>query len=158
MGTYDTAQICINGHVITEYYNEFPQFRKKYCSDCGASTITSCQNCNTPIRGGYSESFTSSQSPAPSFCHNCGKPYPWVESKLKAARELSDETENLTDDERESLKKSLDDIIRDTPQTPLATTRFKKLAAKAGKVAADGLRDILIDIASEAAKKAIWGV
>jgi len=94
----------------------------------------------------------------PSFCPECGKPYPWTEAKLKAAQELSDEIDNLSPEEREILKKSLDDIVRDTPQTPVAATRFKKLVAKAGKVAADGLRDILVDIASEAAKKIIWGV
>jgi len=100
--------------------------------------------------------FNYTDLPLPSFCPNCGKPYPWTEEKLKAAKELTDEFENLSPEERETLKKSLDDIVRDTPQTPIAATRFKKLVAKAGKVAADGLRDILVDIASEAAKKAIW--
>jgi hypothetical protein len=62
----------------------------------------------------------------------------------------------LNKDERETLKKSLDDIIRDTPQTPVAATRYKKMVLKAGKFAADGLRDILVDVASEATKKLIW--
>jgi len=92
----------------------------------------------------------------PSFCPDCGKPYPWTEAKLKAAQELSDELDNLSSEERNLLKKSLDDIVRDTPQTTVAATRFKKLVAKAGKVAADGFRDILVDVLSEAAKKIIW--
>ena len=96
--------------------------------------------------------------PLPSFCPDCGKPYPWTEAKLKAAKELADELDNLSLEECELLKKSLDDIIvmEDTPQTPVAATRFKKLVAKAGQVAAQGFRDILVDIASETAKKLIW--
>jgi len=92
----------------------------------------------------------------PSFCPECGKPYPWTEAKLKAAQELSDELDNLSLEERSLLKKSLDDIVRDTPETTVAATRFKRLVAKAGQVAADGLKDILVDIASETAKKLIW--
>ena len=153
---YDVAQICINGHVINPSYSSFPQFNQKFCDTCGAPTIINCGYCNTTIRGRYHGHITIAEFKPPSFCHECGKPYPWTESKLKAAKELSDEFENLTPEERETLKKSLDDIVRDTPQTPVASTRFKKIVAKAGKVAADGLRDILVDIASEAAKKIIW--
>jgi len=94
--------------------------------------------------------------PLPIFCPDCGKPYPWTEAKLKAAQELSDELDNLSPAEHDLLKKSLDDIIRDTPQTPVAATQFKRLVAKAGKVAADGFRDILVDVLSEAAKKIIF--
>ena len=99
------------------------------------------------IGGGYT---------IPNFCHNCGKPYTWVEIKLKAARELSDELDGLTVTERDQLKKSLDDIVTDTPQTAVAALRFKRLAAKAGIAAANGLKDILVDIISETAKKLIW--
>jgi hypothetical protein len=158
MEGYDIAQICTNGHLINSSYSSYPEFNKKFCDKCGAPTITNCGYCNTSIRGYYHSSgvISFSDITIPSFCHECGKPYPWTEAKVKAAKELSDELENLTPQEREILKKSLDDIIRDTPQTPLASTRFKKIVAKAGKVAVDGFRDILVDIASEAAKKAIW--
>ena len=69
---------------------------------------------------------------------------------------MSDELENLTPDERDLLKKSLDDIVSDTPQTTVSALRFKKLAAKAGSTAASALKDTLVDVASEAAKKVIW--
>ncbi len=96
-----------------------------------------------------------SDLPLPIFCHDCGKPYPWTEAKLKAAREYSDELENLSPEERDLLKKSIDDIVRETPQTPVAATRFKKIVAKVGKVAAQQLRKLVVDIASETAKKII---
>ena len=158
---YDTAQICMNGHPINCMSVSSPEHNKKFCDRCGAKTITNCENCSTPIKGFYHNPWAIrpgnlSWFTPRSFCDNCGKPYPWTEAKLKAAQELSDELDNLSPEEREILKKSLDDIIRDTPQTTVAANRFKKLVAKAGKVAADGFRDILVDVLSEAAKKIIW--
>ena len=158
-GWYDAAQICIKGHVITESSVSRPELNQNFCDKCGAPTITNCQNCNAPIRGDYHVPgvlHVSLSPPKPSsFCHKCGKPYPWTEAKLKAAKELSDELDNLSPEERDILKKSLDDIVRDTPQTPVAATRFKKIAAKVGKVAAQQLRKLVVDIASETAKKII---
>ena len=92
----------------------------------------------------------------PNFCPDCGKPYPWTEAKLKAAQELANELDNLNPEERSLLKKSLDDIVRDTPQTTVAATRFKRLVAKAGKPAAEAFRKLLVDVLSETAKKIIY--
>lgn len=159
---YDTAQICTNGHVINSQSVYLPEHNKKFCDKCGAPTITDCQNCNTPIKGLYHRSsdiraYHPTDLALPSFCPHCGNPYPWTEARLKAARELADELDNLSLEEREILKKSLDDIMvmEDTPQTPVAATRFKKLVAKAGKSAAEAFRKLLVDVLSETAKKII---
>jgi len=90
------------------------------------------------------------------FCPDCGKPYPWTEAKLKAAQELTDLLDGLSSEEREILKKSFSDIVRDTPQTKVAANQFKRLAAKAGPVVADSFRKIFVDVLSETAKKIIW--
>ena len=50
---YDTAQICINGHVINSMSISHPEHNKKFCDKCGALTITNCPKCNTPIKGHY---------------------------------------------------------------------------------------------------------
>ena len=158
---YDTAQICTNGHMINSQSVYRPEHNKEFCDKCGAPTITKCQKCNSSIKGYYhvpifiQPNYT--KLPLPSFCPDCGKPYPWTEAKLKAAKELADELDKLSLEEREVLKKSLDDIMvmEDTPQTPVAATRFKRLVAKAGKVAADGLWFIIRDLVSETAKKII---
>ena len=93
--------------------------------------------------------------PLPSFCPDCGEPYPWTEAKLKAAQELTDLNEDLSPEEREILKKSFDDIARDTPQTKVAATRIKRFLAKAPKAVADGVWFIIRDLVSETAKKII---
>ena len=76
---------------------------------------------------------------------------------MAAARELADEQNALTAEEREQLKATLPDLAASTPRTALAAGRFKRLVAKAGAGAADAFHDLLVDVLSEAAKKAIWG-
>ena len=147
---YDTAQICTNGHVINSQLVHLPENNREFCDKCGAQTIINCPNCNTPIRGYYHKVDRAYEeldtmvneilNPPPettldyttvrSFCPDCGKPYPWTEAKLKAAQELADSLEDLSPEEREILKKSFDDIIRDTPQTVVAANKFKMLVAK----------------------------
>jgi hypothetical protein len=86
MGSYDIQQVCLNGHQITDSYNQFPQFRKKFCDKCGERTIHQCPACNHPIKGFYQVEgvITGSRAPVPSHCENCGKPYPWSIPKIPA--------------------------------------------------------------------------
>jgi hypothetical protein len=158
VGKYDVMQVCLNGHQITASLKSSPEFGKRHCSKCGAATISTCGHCQTDIRGFYSDPHTiSTYVPnVPAFCHECGAPYPWTEARLKAAQQLAEELDGLGYEEKQTLKASLDDLVRDTPRTSLAATRFKRLAAKAGKGAAEAFKDILIGVITEAAKKVIW--
>jgi hypothetical protein len=154
---YDTAQICENGHVITRSAESDPKFTEDHCSKCGAKTITACGHCGQKIRGYLHGVMPRNyDKPAPKFCHKCGTPYHWTEKGIKAAKELIAEAEKLSPEERESLSKSLDDLVRDTPGTHGAVIRFKKFLPKAGREIADAVRSIVVDIASEAAKKALY--
>jgi hypothetical protein len=154
--SYDLAQICLNGHTINSSARRFSQFNQKFCKECGAATITACRHCKADIRGHYIGGAIVTTFPVPGFCHECGKSYPWVETKIEAARELAKELEELTAEDKEILTKSINDIVIDSPRTTLGATRFKKIMAKVGKEGASALRTILIDIVSEAAKKQIW--
>lgn len=156
---YDVAQICLNGHVINDSVKKYPQQNKKFCDKCGVATITNCQNCNAEIQGEYHvEGVISSVSHyiAPAFCPNCGKPYPWTEAKIQAAHDLAQELENISDDDKEILNQSINEIIKESPRTTLAATRFKKILSKTSEAIVDAFRDILIDIVSETAKKLLW--
>jgi hypothetical protein len=116
MGTswYDTAQVCLNGHAVNDMVRAAPQLNKDFCTECGAPTITACQNCKAPIQGEYHVpgvfGFGAAYSP-PSFCHKCGAAYPWTEAKLQAARELADELDELSPDEIEVLKGALTTLL-----------------------------------------------
>ena len=155
---YDIAQICINGHVINSSSESYPQYNKKFCVKCGAETITNCKYCGGDIKGYYHGDFINiSPFIRPSFCDNCGKPYPWIESRILAAQELAKETKGLSSEDKDILKNSINEIVKDTPSSQVAALRFKNIMVKSGKVAAGMFKDILVEIVSEAAKKVIWG-
>lgn len=156
---YDVAQICTNGHVVNAMAREVPQRNQKHCSECGAPTISACQSCGMAIRGYYHVPgvFGGYHYTKPGYCNNCGQPYPWTVAGLAAARELADELDGLSAQEQQQLKESFADLVTDTPKTPLAETRFKRLMKKAGKDAYSGMRSILIDVVSEAVKKSLFG-
>ena len=117
---YDVAQICLNGHVINAYAKTHPEHNEKYCSKCGKETIMRCPSCYKDIRGNYHiPEVYLPEYEIPKWCYECGKPYPWTLEKLQAAKELTNEIENLTDDEKELLKTSLEDIVSDNPRTQL---------------------------------------
>ena len=156
MGQYGNAQICLNGHVITSIGGD-PEFLTKFCSDCGSATIMNCQHCSKPIKGLYmGDSFGFSKYDKPSFCDNCGQTYPWTKSGKEAASQLIDFAEQLNQQEKDDLKLSIDDLIKDTPKTALAQVKFKKYALKAGGEITKGLKDVLVDLVSETVKKSIW--
>jgi hypothetical protein len=155
---YRTAQICLNGHVVNDSADEKPHRNEKFCRKCGQPTIMNCPECNERIRGYFYTSNFSGPSikHPPTFCHNCGKAYPWTNAKLEAAKELIAEDEQLGTDEKELLRLTFPDLIIETPRTRLAISRYKKLTSKSLKVTSEGLKSILIEIASEAIKKMLW--
>ncbi len=160
MGAYRVAQICLNGHTITASSDTYPQFKEAYCSKCGKPTITTCPNCNTSIRGYYEDEdgfgFGSDYSP-PSFCYNCGKPFPWTEEKLASAIALLELSKKFSEDELQTVRSDLIELATDSPRTQVAAIRFKEVLGRVGASVGEGLRSILVDIASETAKKTIWG-
>ncbi|MCX6641377.1 MAG: DUF2321 domain-containing protein [bacterium] len=153
----DVAQICLNGHIVNASSLSEPQYCEKFCQRCGAETIISCPNCNVKISGEsriikiYLTHPSSIQSKRelfgpPAYCKNCGKPFPWTESKLKAAHDLTNELEKITDDEKITLHTALDEIVKDTPQTEIASFRFKKILGKLGKPANEIFKRVLMEI------------
>lgn len=155
---YDVAEVCLNGHVITEMAASYPAHRKPFCPDCGAATVTACPSCQAAIQGYYHVPGVFGgfrEKKAPAFCHNCGDPYPWTSVRIEAAKEMALEAEDLDEDERKLLAASIDDIVRDTPRTQLAAGRVKRLVAKMGQGAAGAMRDIAVAIGTEAPKKAM---
>ena len=75
---------------------------------------------------------------------------------MNAARELAGELEGLTDGDRKIFNENLDDMVRETPRTAVAISRFRKMMVKVGKCGADAFRNLLVDVLSEAVRKQIW--
>ena len=156
MNTHFTAQICKNGHVITEYY-ENSDNKKPFCDQCGEPTITQCEDCQTNIQGEHREGFPSLHYNAPRYCYNCGQPFVWTKRSIEAASELADELDELNQEEKEILKASITSLTKNGPQVQVAKNRFMRIMKKVGKESADAMRSILVDIMSEAVKKSIYG-
>lgn len=154
----DVVQICLNGHVINASSRRYPQYNKKFCDKCGETTITNCQNCDADIKGRYHRRgfFNGTRFPALLYCDNCGEPYPWTKVKIQAAHDLAQELENISNNEKIIMSQSIDKMVKDTPETTLAATRFQKILSKASEPIASAFRDILVDIVSETAKKILW--
>jgi len=153
---YDTALVCTSGHTVNNSAESWPAHNSPYCEKCGAKTMDTCPKCQQKIRGEYHVpgvvNLTVKTAP-PRFCHHCGEPYPWTESSLNAAREYIRELDGLDDNERGIMSRSLDDLVRDTPNSNVAVLRFKKLAAKVGLEAWKGLKEIIIRVVTEGIAK-----
>ena len=120
--------------------------------------MTNCQSCDEPIRGDYhadnlvAVGFTYIP---PAFCHKCGASFPWTDRRSRAAIDLFLEDSNIAAD-NEQFEESIQQIARDTPQAQVASKRVTKLMGKIGKETASAIRDILVDVASETAKKILF--
>lgn len=157
MPYYDVSQICLNGHRITGNYNANRELAQKFCSKCGAETITACPKCNAKIRGKYVVEgivdLTGTRTPVPAYCCNCGEPYPWTSIGIEAIKEIIDEEESLSESERDKLKLSLPDLIVETPKSNLAVSRLKRALSVVGDITKSGLTQFITDFACNAVKK-----
>lgn len=153
---HDMMQVCLNGHQITDFAESMPEFRKAFCSDCGAKTITACPECNMSIQGHYRSSgvLSAYAAPVPNNCHACGTAYPWRQQALAAAIDAV----QLELDEQDAAAAAalLPAVAAETPRTELAAYKLMKLLTKLQKPAYDITIKMVSDIASETAKKILW--
>lgn len=155
--SHDTALVCRKGHLINDAMHSSPAYNTKFCEKCGAETISECQACRRPIRGMKLGGPFLVHSPGPpAFCNNCGTALPWTEASRRALSELLAMT-GASDAEQAALRDSVPALASDSPETPVAVAKWKKFLAGAGKELASGLKDVLVHLATEAAKGKIFG-
>ena len=151
-GRYYNAQICLQGHVRSSDGRYEPG---EHCTKCGAACIDDCQYCGAPLRGQLANS-SMRHYDLPFFCPapECGIAYPWMQDRLETARELLDDTENLSVDERDEVWDLLKFVMSD-PKSDWVPAKTKLVCAKLAKVSTAS-RDILLDftakVAAEVAK------
>lgn len=155
MSGYYPAQICLNGHVISDWKNNV----ETYCSDCGAKTISACPNCNTPIRGDYNDEYAlyTTEYKRPSYCFACRNPFPWTQSSIEAIQELIDFDEQLSQEGKDYIDNNISALTTDIPKTKVVATKFKYYLSETANATGNAVKDILVDIISETAKKIIFG-
>lgn len=89
----------------------------------------------------------------PDFCYQCGKPFPWISRKIKAAVELAQLEEVLTEEESAKFSEYVTDISKDTPSSLVSAKQIIKLLKKFSESVAMEIRALLVEIASESIKK-----
>ena len=92
----------------------------------------------------------------PNFCFKCGKPFPWTAARIEAAKDLAGEIDELTAEERDTLKGLIPDLAADTPKTELAAHRYKKILGKISDGAQEVVTSVVTKIATEAAKEILF--
>lgn len=156
---WDVGQICENGHVINSRAKTSPQYNQKRCSQCGKPTLSACPACGATIRGKYHHPRVTdlTRMVAPAYCHECGQPYPWTAERLATARAIVAEAEGLDAASKGVFNDNVQDLVGEQPRTALAAQRVNRVLARLGKPVAATVRGLLVDIASETAKKIIVG-
>ena len=148
------ALFCENGHLICDDIERYPEKESAFCSQCGAAVISECPSCHAPIRGklyklmpkyetavncnpenknGFDGVFTGyKRVPVEdccdtiAYCPQCGNPYPWIEALLSEADAIVDSADELTQEQKETLKKCFPDLLVQIP----ATSRSALIASK----------------------------
>lgn len=157
--SYEIAQICENGHVITIRYNSKKHEQEHFCFKCGAETFTECKYCHKSIKGSlvekkisYSYLYNTSNLitiyhdenfKMPYYCDNCGKPYPWTEALLTETSELIDLMRELTTEQKNELKKYIPNIIVEKSSTKSSAIKISKLLKPVEKSLVDALMSTL---------------
>lgn len=153
--TFHTAQVCLNGHVITAFADICHDRNRKFCPACGEPTIRACPKpgCEGRIIGKESYEMcpiVEDMNEPPGFCHDCGAAYPWTDRKKAALAEAIDELDQLPESDREKLKQSIPDVIQDTPKTQTAAARFTRAISAAGQFGGKMLSDVMTNVATAA--------
>jgi hypothetical protein len=138
----------LNGHPINFHFRSQPQTSKSFCPNCGERTITECPSCQKDIPGEDTVVYP--------YCKYCGKPYPWAEKRIQAAKQLIRE-QGLAEEEEAEVTESIDALVQRSADAPLAEQRLKGFMRKVAPQVADSLKAILVDVLSESIKKTIWG-
>lgn len=153
---YNNATICLNGHVVSKYKANV----QNHCSQCGKETYSACTRCQTPIRGlvKIEGIVVLGDRPynIPYYCHECGAPYPWTQKILDNAVELLSLDDDLDDASKGLIKNAIPELLIDTPTTPVAVAKYQKGISRCGQIVKDTMRQLLIDVVSETAKKILF--
>jgi len=152
MARIDTAQICLNGHIINKYSEQCPEYNKNFCEECGEQSIIKCQNCNHKINW-VSENEAISPFLRPSYCGECGIAFPWIKIALDSAKEILDIDNKIGSDDKEKLMKSINEITKDTSKTEINAFKIKNIAKILSKDTYSIFMKIVSSIGTELARK-----
>lgn len=125
----------------------------KFCADCGAKTMSKCHVC-----GAYIQYKEHRPHYVPSYCTECGEPFPWVSSALEELGRVTDEAKELTPEEKAALKRAYPELTKNTVKTRDAVETLKAYYAKFSPAAVAIVRTVLVNVMTDEAKQAMSGL
>lgn len=155
---YSVQQVCENGHMITGSFGRKPTAQQKYCKKCGEKTIIACPNCGKEIqcdRPAVKDDWgvASVRNVLPSYCPDCGEPYPWTPKKIITAIQILAEFGNLDDEEKKTIEQDVHNIAKDVPEAELSARRIKRIWDKGSRVG----YEVIMEFASRTAANILKG-
>lgn len=177
MREHDNVIVCLNGHIVNPRVNACPDQTVRFCQECGKAAIGACPECKAPFkwssferdgliisRGGHEATLAELeqrgllkwwQTPREphKFCERCGKPFPWTEKAMAAAKDGIKDLEGLDQQEKGQLRDALPDLVCQSPKTSRAASLFRRLLLKTADHGAPFLTQCLANIACALAKK-----
>jgi len=89
----------------------------------------------------------------PSYCANCGEPYPWTQKKIQTAIQIFAEFGELNEEEKSTIEQDIENIGTDVPETELSAKRIKRIWEKYGPIC----REVIMEFASRTAANILKG-
>ncbi len=89
----------------------------------------------------------------PSYCMNCGKPYPWTQKKIVTAIQILTEFGDLEAKEKATIEQDVENIAKDVPEAELSARRIDRVLKKCSGAG----YEILMELASSTAAKILKG-
>ena len=135
-----------------------PQDQQRFCRKCGANTIIACPNCDEKIQGDRFERRGSRlelvESPdVPSYCPNCGQPFPWTKKKIQTAIQIFSEFGDLNAEEKKTIEQDVENIAKDVPEAELSARRIKRIWERGKSVG----YEVIMEFASRTAANILKG-
>jgi hypothetical protein len=164
---------CENGHRIdfidpntgervNRYYGDFnaqlldvdadgnPIPLPKFCADCGSKTMSKCHGC-----GAYIQHKNSRVHYVPNYCTECGEPFPWVSNALQELGRVTDEAKELTEEEKDALKRAYPELTKNTSKTRGAIETMKVYCTKFSPSAMAIVRTVLVNVMTDEGKQGL---
>lgn len=154
---YDVQEVCLNGHLITNYAQSQPESRRAHCSGCGEKTISACLSCSANLRGYHHMPgvFHLGSENIDRFCDSCGALMPWTERGLTAVLDIAAMSDAMSETEQETLRDTVRALMVPSGQTEVAALRLRKVISRMDDYERSALLRILKVHATDAAREAL---
>ena len=160
---YDVAQVCLGGHMVTITAWRHPSTTSPFAPRVAGRRPRSARTVRSPSKGStrcLTAVRCSLGSQVPSAARTSATlAVPPIHGLPRLSRAPNCWLRNSTcfdQPDRHALA-LIPDLVHEGPRTAAATERFRRLVSKAGEAVPELMKDLLVNVAAESVRKALWG-